>query len=94
MQLGGLIKEGIVPRPKTPTPAETVRQMSDSEVRRLAEQLLEKERADAALKNDAVADHNPGIKREASPMSDYMFCLRYKAQRFVNGKFEVDLTDD
>jgi len=65
--------------------------MGDEEVRRLAQQFLERERADAARKNEAGVESKRGIKRQGSPD---VGTSPYKTRRLENGKTEVDLTDD
>ncbi|KAM7194645.1 hypothetical protein V8F20_007837 [Naviculisporaceae sp. PSN 640] len=91
----GLIKEGVIPRTATPTAADRVREMSDDEVRRLAQELLaERERA----KTPAVKEEiKRGVKREidlTDEGSTANFEERYKSRRRDDGHVEIDLTDD
>ncbi|KAM7194648.1 hypothetical protein V8F20_007840 [Naviculisporaceae sp. PSN 640] len=89
----GLIEEGVIPRPPTPTPEETVRDMSEAELRRLAQELLTAERERA--KATAIKEENGRrIKREHEPTSETEFQAKYKARRTDNGQLEVDLTGD
>ncbi|KAG7293631.1 hypothetical protein NEMBOFW57_003685 [Staphylotrichum longicolle] len=82
LEIDGLIKEGIIPRPDA---GKEVDNMTEAEVRQRLVELMEQQ---------SQTPNNPRIKREASPMADDEFMARYKTRRLDNGKVEVDLTDD
>ncbi|KAK1752691.1 hypothetical protein QBC47DRAFT_432335 [Echria macrotheca] len=92
--MDGLLKLGVVPKP---SPREEVQNMTNEEVRTLAERLLEQQRTrESAMGANIKTEGLRGIKREheKDPMDDTEFAFRYKTRRLSGGKLEVDLTDD
>ncbi|KAK4207004.1 hypothetical protein QBC37DRAFT_104955 [Rhypophila decipiens] len=91
----GLVREGIIPRTPSPTLEDEIHDMPDDEVRRLARELLARERKKS--ETPAVKEENRrGIKREIDLTDEDPFAADvppYKTQRRADGALEIDLTD-
>ncbi|KAM7215063.1 hypothetical protein V8F06_009589 [Rhypophila decipiens] len=91
----GLVVEGIIPRTPSSAPEDKVQDMPEDEVRRLARELLARERERG--KTPAVKDETKrGIKREIDLTDEDPFAADvppYKTQRRADGALEIDLTD-
>ncbi|KAM7183133.1 hypothetical protein V8F33_013783 [Rhypophila sp. PSN 637] len=91
----GLVVEGIIPRTPSPAPEDRVQDMPEDEVRRLARELLARERE--RDKTPAVKDETKrGIKREIDLTDEdpsQADVPPYKTQRRADGALEIDLTE-